>query len=112
MNTYDRMGVIQVTLDRTLGKKSMEEYYLLDEVLQREIYFFTETQGLVDGWGNVMRVTIQCFPIKKEIHIKITSAGRDGVMDTGDDLMKEIIWVNQFDLLELFDDDKVWTLSP
>ncbi len=87
MKTFDTMGQILVTLDKSLNSKSINGYNPAMEA--RKIYpLIPEKDGqILDAWGQPISLAIQ--PAENGFQIHIISAGPDKTMGTADDIIKD-----------------------
>jgi len=84
--TFDYMGEIYVTITRTLETQPLKEYDAVSEARKIFPSLPVSNGAIVDAWGNPMRISIE--RIKDGFHVTLTSAGRDGVFGTKDDLVE------------------------
>ena len=90
MKTLDTMGLVSVALDRTLPAQGPLVGYDVVEQAKRSFPSIEIVDGKVaDAWGRPIKVSIECE--SDGFHIRMTSAGKDGEFDTGDDVVKELV---------------------
>jgi hypothetical protein len=85
MKTGDTLGVVWITLDRTLPDRGPLSGY---DVAAHARLLFPELKivngEIVDAWGKPLRVSIESA--SDGFHVRIISAGRDGKFNTADDI--------------------------
>lgn len=87
VETQDAIGQVLVSMDKTLGDSPLVNYNPAAEAKKAFPLIPHRDGHIIDAWNNAIVVSIN--QDGDSFHITITSAGPDGEMHTGDDLIRQ-----------------------